>query len=101
MNYQVAGMSRPAAAPPASIGASIRTNYQGSDADAEPLLATAADIAKMMRISSRTLWRLVSAKRVPEPLRFGGAVRWRVDDIKEWIAAGCPAQLEESNGRRR
>jgi len=54
-----------------------------------PLLITAAELARMMQISTRTLWRLRSAGQLPEPVRFAGTVRWRLAQIKKWIADGC------------
>jgi prophage regulatory protein len=55
-----------------------------------PLLITAADLARMMQISIQTLWRLRSAEQLPEPVRFASTVRWRLAQIKKWIADGCP-----------
>ena len=55
-----------------------------------PLL-TARDIARVLGISERTLWRLVSKSRgghggFPKPLRLGGhAVRWRWQDIEKYL----------------
>jgi predicted DNA-binding transcriptional regulator AlpA len=60
----------------------------------EPLFVTATELAHLMRISTRTLWRLLSAHKIPEPIRLGGAVRWRIDVIQDWIDQGCPAQNE-------
>jgi predicted DNA-binding transcriptional regulator AlpA len=68
---------------------------------AEPLLIPAAVVAEMMQISVRTLWRLTSAKRVPAPLRIGGTVRWRLDEIKKWIAEGCLSPQSRDNEIRR
>ena len=59
-----------------------------------PSLITAAEFAEMLKVSVRTLWRLRSAKQVPEPVRLGGAVRWRLDEVTKWIAAGCRASKE-------
>jgi predicted DNA-binding transcriptional regulator AlpA len=73
---------------------SVRDSDQGSDALPEPLFVTAAELAQLMRISTRTLWRLLSARKIPEPIRLGGAVRWRIDLIQDWIDQGCPAQNE-------
>jgi predicted DNA-binding transcriptional regulator AlpA len=61
-----------------------------------PALITAADFAGMLKVSVRTLWRLRSAGQIPEPLRLGGAVRWRLDEVKKWIDAGC----QMSTGRQ-
>ncbi len=64
-----------------------------SDNDASqvrPTLITAAELAQMMQISVRTLWRLRSAGQIPQPLRIGGNTRWRLDEVHQWIADGCP-----------
>lgn len=53
-------------------------------------LITAAELAKLLNVSTRTLWRLRSAGQLPQPVRLGGAVRWRIEEVKNWIAAGCP-----------
>ena len=60
----------------------------------ESLLIPAERFAKMMQISTRTLWRLLSARRIPEPVRIGGSVRWRLDQVKQWIASGCQPREE-------
>lgn len=57
----------------------------------EPVLISADELSKMLRISKRTLWRLLSAGRLPRPVRFGGSVRWRLSDVKSWIEHGCRA----------
>jgi excisionase family DNA binding protein len=53
-------------------------------------LVTAGHVARMLRVSKRTVWRMLSAGRLPVPIRVGGIVRWRIDEIKKWIYAGCP-----------
>lgn len=55
-----------------------------------PLLINAEQFARMLNISPRTLWRLLSAHKVIPPLRIGGSTRWRMDDVRRWIDAGCP-----------
>lgn len=70
------------------------TESDGEQSDAAPLFITAAELAKLLRISTRTLWRLRSAKKMPEPIRLGTAVRWRIDVIQDWIDQGCPDQNE-------
>lgn len=67
----------------------------------EPLLITALELARLMRVSTRTLWRLRSAGELPEPVRFGGAVRWRFDEIRKWIADGCPRPQARENDSRK
>lgn len=53
---------------------------------------TAAEVARILTISQRTVWRLVSAKKLPPPRKFGGSRRWISTDIQGWIDNGCPDQ---------
>lgn len=55
-----------------------------------PVVVTAGQLAIMLQVSKRTLWRMRSAGQLPSPMRVGGIVRWRLDDVLRWIAAGCP-----------
>jgi predicted DNA-binding transcriptional regulator AlpA len=54
------------------------------------LLVDADAVARMLNISPRTVWRLLSAGKLIEPVRVGGNTRWRVDELRQWIADGCP-----------
>ena len=56
----------------------------------EPLLISADQLADKMQISTRTLWRLLSAGKLIQPVRIGGNTRWRLDEVRLWIADGCP-----------
>ena len=79
--------------------ASVDLETTGSQ---EPLLVSAADVARLLQVSTRTLWRQLSAGQIPKPVRFGGTVRWRIDEIRKWIAEGCPLpQARENEGRRK
>jgi predicted DNA-binding transcriptional regulator AlpA len=41
--------------------------------------------------SPRHVYRMSDAGRMPAPLRLGALVRWDLDAIDQWIAAGCPS----------
>lgn len=56
----------------------------------EPLLISAQELAPLLGISVRTLWRLVSEGKVVSPVHLGGSTRWRMDEVRRWIADGCP-----------
>ena len=58
--------------------------------DAAPRLINAEELATMMQISERTLWRLLSGGKVPKPVRIGRNTRWRLAEVTEWIDRGCP-----------
>ncbi|MFM7318335.1 MAG: helix-turn-helix transcriptional regulator [Isosphaeraceae bacterium] len=53
------------------------------------VLMSAEELAEMLRISERTLWRLLSAGQIPKPVRIGRSTRWRANEIREWIDSGC------------
>lgn len=50
----------------------------------EPLLLTAAQAAKVLAISPRTLWTLTDTGVVP-CVRLGRSVRYSTDDLREVI----------------
>ena len=48
------------------------------------------DVAAQLKVSQRQVWKMHSAGGLPEPVRIGRSVRWRVDDIDRWVQLGCP-----------
>ena len=58
--------------------------------DSRDRLLTAKQLATVLAISIRTVWRLDAAGRLPRPIRLGGSVRWRGSEIDRWLRAGCP-----------
>jgi len=67
----------------------------------EPLLIPAEELARLLQVSTRTLWRQLSARRIPKPVRIGGSVRWRLEEVRTWIAEGCPLPQARENERVR
>jgi predicted DNA-binding transcriptional regulator AlpA len=61
----------------------------------EAELITASQAARMVGIGKRTWWRFVSSGRAPAPRRICGCVRWWREEIRQWIANGCPAVRKE------
>lgn len=49
-----------------------------------PLL-TVRQLAELLQVSTRTVWRMQSAGELPEPIRISHRVRWRRDDVEEWL----------------
>lgn len=66
-----------------------------------PALLTAHQVAQILNISIRTLWRLKSAGQLPETLRVGNSVRWRNEDLRKWIEQGCQTPIPRDNSPRR
>jgi predicted DNA-binding transcriptional regulator AlpA len=57
-----------------------------------PLLLTARRTAELCSVGESSWWRLHAAGKVPPPVRLGGRTLWRADELKEWVAAGCPGR---------
>jgi len=53
-------------------------------------LLTAVQLAELLNISERTLYRLKSRGSLPAPIQLGGSIRWRRAEILQWVADGCP-----------
>lgn len=55
------------------------------------LLLTAREAAALCAIGERTLWRWSRSGVSPAPVKIGGAaVRYRREELLEWIQEGCP-----------
>jgi len=67
----------------------------------DPVLITAEELAEMLRISTRTLWRQLSAGQLIEPVRIGGSTRWPLEKVHQWIEEGCPPPDGRDNAFRR
>ena len=58
------------------------------------LLVTAKQGARMCGKSLRT-WRAWDAAGwIPRPVRIGRSTLWRLDELRTWVAAGCPRRNE-------
>ncbi len=64
-------------------------------------LMSARQVAELLNISTRTLWRLKSAGRLPAAIRIGKSIRWRREDLDTWIEEGCQTPISTDNVPRR
>lgn len=48
---------------------------------------TAAETARLLRISSRTLYNYVEQKRVPAPIWLGGKRLWPAQTLHDFVGA--------------
>jgi predicted DNA-binding transcriptional regulator AlpA len=56
------------------------------------LLIDTRQATKLLNLSSRTLWTMYHTGRMPQPIRIGRAIRWSLDELRAWVAEGCPSQ---------
>lgn len=52
----------------------------------DALFLTSDQVAQMILVSVRTLWRMVKKDQFPQPVRYNRKlVRWRVEDVRTYI----------------
>ncbi len=52
-----------------------------------PEILTVNDVAKLLKLSIRSVWRHVATNAIVKPIRIGGSLRWRASDIATWLAS--------------
>jgi hypothetical protein len=74
----------------------------------EPLLVGTDQAAALCAVSPASWYRLKAAGKTPAPILLGGRVLYRVEDLRLWVALGCPVRKEfesrraaQANGRPR
>lgn len=66
------------------------------DRTLSPLLTVDA-VALYMQVSTRTISRWWRAGQFPEPVRIGGSLRWRAEDLRNWLAAPSKRYNQSTN----
>ena len=59
-----------------------------------PLLLSARAAAALCRKSLRTWRTWDAAGLIPRPLRIARSTLWRADELRAWVAKGCPCRQE-------
>lgn len=57
----------------------------------KPLLIGAEAVAGLLGLSQVTVWRLVSAGKIPPGIKLGGSRKWNRSTIERFVDEGCPA----------
>ncbi len=53
-------------------------------------LLSVAEVASLLNVCERHVYRMADAGQLPRPLRIGRTVRWDRRALERWIDAGCP-----------
>ena len=64
-------------------------------------LITVKEVAEMLGLSERTIYRLSDAGDMPNPVKLGAAVRWRKQELETWIDNGCPTNQNGKKPKKR
>src|SRR5262249_32938033 len=62
------------------------------------LLVDAKTAATMCGKSLRTWRSWDAAGWIPRPVRIGRSTLWRADELRDWVAAGCPRRADWDRG---
>ena len=57
------------------------------------LLLNAHHAAALCSTSARTWRAWDAAGKIPAPIRIGRRTFWRTEELRHWVAAGCPDRL--------
>lgn len=57
-------------------------------------MLTVSGVGTRLALSTRQVWRLLAAGKLPAPVRIGRSVRFRVCDVDDWVRLGCPDRHE-------
>ena len=77
-----------------SSNGSEETLAQIPQIEPSPLLLGARQAAKSCGKSLRTWRSWDAAGWIPRPVRIGRSTLWRADELRDWVAAGCPRRQE-------
>jgi excisionase family DNA binding protein len=48
-------------------------------------LLTVNELSKILKISSRTLYRMIDDEQLPFAIKLGGIWRFKKEDVEKWI----------------
>ena len=68
----------------------IAPGLQQTTGELQPLAVSAKQLARMLDLSVRTIRTMDAAGKLPRGVRIGRSVRWPVDELRDWLDAGCP-----------
>ena len=63
---------------------------QANESQRPATLLTISQVAAALNCSTKTVYRLADAGKMPPACRIGDLVRWNSEAIEAWITAGCP-----------
>lgn len=76
-------------------------NLAASSVSIESEMLTAGEVATMLSIGVRSVWRKAQDGRLPPPIKMTGSTRWVKSTLHDWIAEKLSAVHKQSQPRRR
>lgn len=63
-----------------------------SGTDNADILLNVDEAATMCRMSRSMFYRLCAERKTPRKVKLGRLSRWRRQELRDWMQAGCPDQ---------
>ncbi len=82
-----------------ALAHSGQRSHEETEPAPRPPLLTATEVANILVVSVRTLWRLDASGKLPLAVTIGRSKRWRGEELTAWINAGCPRRTAWCWGR--
>jgi len=60
-------------------------------------LLTVPQVARLIGLAPRTLWRMIPEGRTPETVRVGRHVLFKALEVTQWVEAGCHGRRSSAN----
>ncbi|MCC6486352.1 MAG: helix-turn-helix domain-containing protein [Candidatus Hydrogenedentes bacterium] len=55
----------------------------------EKELLSVREVASMLDLCERSVYRMADAGKMPRPLKLGARSLWRRRELQDWVDAGC------------
>ena len=73
----------------------IEQNEKENESQMEPLLIGPDEAARLLGIGKTTFYQLCSSGRIgPMAIKFGRRSLFRLDELRDWVAADCPPRVK-------
>jgi predicted DNA-binding transcriptional regulator AlpA len=56
----------------------------------EKLLLSAVEVAGLLGIGKTSIYALLSAGKIPRPIKLNSRSLWKKNEIESWVACSCP-----------
>jgi excisionase family DNA binding protein len=75
----------------------MKTESDLSEDRQQPALIDVQSVAALLSCSTRHVYRLADAGRMPPPVKLGALVRWPRIAVEQWLVDGCPTVRRQSS----
>lgn len=71
-------------------GPSLKPDWPAMNKTVQPVFYTIKEVSTLLGVSARSVLRLSDGKHMPRVIRVGSLLRWKREDVDDWIEKGCP-----------